>query len=151
MFRKLTAPTRLLLAIVTLALSFGSLAACSSAPSAPPPATYTTTLVEADVPSEFPEDVRDLLLGTWELALGNDNRYQVSKDGNLMLEGHYASTKDQIALTDEGGPAACLEPGQETGTYKWSVNGQTLTLTPMDDKCGGRSLVLTTHSLTKQK
>ncbi|MEA3336131.1 MAG: hypothetical protein U9R25_09505 [Chloroflexota bacterium] len=147
--RQLTAPTRLLLVSVVLALLLGSLAACSAVPSAPPPGTYTATLVEADLPSELPDEVRAFLQGTWEMTFGDDHRFQGYKDGDFMVEGRYTSTQDQIVFTDEKGPAA--DP-DIPGTYKWNFDGktQTLTLTLIDDE-SLRALVLAAHPLTKQK
>lgn len=150
MYKQLIAPTRLLLASVVLVLLLGSLAACSPAPTAPPPGTYATTLVKADIPPELPEEVSEFLAGTWEITLGNDNRFQGYKDGNFMVEGRYTSTQDQLVFTDEEGPAA--DPDSGPGTYKWNFNEQTgtLTLTPIDDK-SLRILVTASHPLIKQK
>ena len=150
MLGQLTAPTRLLLVNVVLALLLGGLAACSAVPSAPPPGTYITTLAEADLPSELPDEARAFLQGTWEMTFGDDHRFQGYKDGNFMVEGRYTSTQDQIVFTDEKGPAA--DPDSGSGTYKWNFDGQaqTLTLTPIDDK-SPRALVLAAHPLTKLK
>lgn len=140
---------RFLLVVVVLVLLIGSLAACNPAPAAPSPGTYSTRLVEADMPTELPEEVRGFLQGSWEIVLGNDQLFQVIKDGEIAIEGSFTATQDQIVFTDEEGPAA--EPESGPGTYEWHSDGQTLTLTLIDDTSLGRILVATAHPLTKQE
>jgi len=109
---------------------------------------YNSRLSEADIPAELPEEERGILQGTWEITLGDDARFQVFKGGEFMVEGRYRSTQNQVVFTDEEGPGS--EPGAAPGTYEWRAYGQTLTLTLVNDKLVGRSLVLSAHPLTRQ-
>jgi hypothetical protein len=109
---------------------------------------YYSTLLEADIPAEFPEEERGLVQGTWEIILSDDARFQGFKDGEFMVEGRYTATQNQVVFTDEGGLGS--EPSAAPGTYEWRADGQTLTLTLVDDELVGRSLVLAAHPLTKQ-
>lgn len=93
-----------------------------------------------------------LLTGHWELKLVDESRYTVTstRDGEVVVEGRYTLMQDQIVLTDEQGSLACLRPETESGTYKWAFEKEALTLTPVEDECGGRNVILTSHSWLKQ-
>lgn len=99
-----------------------------------PTGTYTTTITKADAADRF--------VGKWEITLDDKNRFTVHKNGELMVEGRSTFTANQWTLTDEKGRLACT--GAEiSGTYKWNFDGKTLTLTTVEDKCGGRNTILT--------
>lgn len=60
-------------------------------------------------------------------------------DGKVTVECQYASTADQLKVTDKEGEMACgNQPGLETGIYQWTLDGKKLTLTAVEDKCDGR-------------
>lgn len=134
---------------------FGILAGFGTTAAQPalPLGTYVTTIRAADIPAAFPSNVRPLLLGTWNLRFGPDSRYVTSKGGKVMVEGRYTVKQDRIVMTDEKGPAACFSvPGAATGTYRWSVPGPSmLKLAAIEDKCAGRSLVMTIRPLIQKK
>ena len=50
--------------------------------------------------------------------------------------GSYTVTQDQLLVKDEW--AECLKSGFPTGTYKWYVENDALTLTATDDRCYSR-------------
>ncbi len=81
-----------------------------------------------------------------------DNGHTIFKDnrGNIGAEGNYSIEGDQIALTDEKGPIACSGE-TKTGTYKWSLEGDKLSFTLVDDKCKGRKGALTAGPWTRVK
>ncbi len=104
---------------------------------------YTTLISAAD------DQVNGLSQpGRWDLELGDDNRFTVFRDSEVVVEGRYAVKEDQLEFTDEEGPLAC-QNGQATGSYGWSLDGKTLTLRLVDDGCEGRKAVLATQSFTK--
>jgi hypothetical protein len=90
-------------------------------------------------------------VGDWGITLDEEHHYVVTKDGDfLVAEGHCTMTEDQIVFTDEEGPWACTDPGDGDGTYKWSIDGQVLTLTTVEDQCPGRNYVFSTHPFSRQ-
>src|SRR5919202_1121726 len=94
-------------------------------------------------PAKFPAEGRAALSGKWELSLMQGNRSRITRNGELVAEGHYTSTADRFVITDETGPLSCAqEPGEETGTYKWTLTKDTLVLKAIDDKCDGRRFIL---------
>ena len=116
-----------------------------------PAGIYTTTLTEADIPAEFPPEFIPLLVGVWETEFTDSGSYIVSKDGYPALVGRYNSNPGRIVMTDLQGPLSCTdEPGIATATYRWTLAGDELILTTVNDRCAGRNLVLTAHPLQKQ-
>ena len=110
-----------------------------------PPGTYTTTITDGDIPisDQLGPAERSSLEGDWELELAEGNRYVVTLGGTITAEeGHYALTPDQIVFTAE--KDGCKEyPGQEVGTYQWASDGESLTLTRVEDECLWRQLAFT--------
>ena len=116
-----------------------------------PPGIYTTTLTEADIPDSFPPEFIPVLVGVWETEFTESGSYIVSKDGYPAVVGRYNSNPGRIVMTDLQGPLSCTDaPGIATATYRWTLAGDVLVLTTVNDRCAGRNLVLTAHPLQKQ-
>jgi hypothetical protein len=116
-----------------------------------PAGIYTTTLTEADIPAEFPPEFIPVLVGDWEVEFSESGSYIVSKDGYPEVVGRYNSNPARIIMTDLQGPLSCTdEPGIATATYRWTLAGDELILTTVNDRCAGRNLVLTAHPLQRQ-
>ncbi|MDX1993372.1 MAG: hypothetical protein SF029_13365 [bacterium] len=64
----------------------------------------------------------------------------------VFVEGHYSVEGDQITMTDESGPRACLET--PTATYQWTFDGTQLSMHPVEDPCDERLSVLNGAVLT---
>ena len=120
--------------IVALAVFLWFVAGCAST-STPTPSlpslvgTWATTITEEEAPV-FAADI--------EITFSPDGRVLVlnpSVRGPTDL-GSYTVTQDQLLVTDER--AECLKLGFPTGTYKWSVENDALTLTAIDDWCYSR-------------
>jgi len=115
-----------------------------------PTGTYTTTINLADVekyglPSPYPE----ILVGDWEMIFGDEGSFEVRKLGiNLSAQGTYLANPAVLIFGKDSGELACIPPGNTA--YKWSVSGETLTLTETYDRCWGRYIVFTSHPLVKQ-
>jgi len=116
-----------------------------------PTGIYTTTLTEADIPASFPPEFVPILVGVWETEFTESGSYIVSKDGYPAVVGRYNSNPGRIVMTDLQGPLSCTdEPGIATATYRWTLVGDELLLTTVNDRCAGRNLVLTAHPLQRQ-
>jgi hypothetical protein len=121
-------------------------------PQSLPQGVYAVTIADENFPARFPAEGRPALSGKWELSLLEGSRAKITKDGELVVEGHYSSTTDRFMITDETGTLSCAkEPGKETGTYKWTIKEDKLILKGIDDKCDGRRFILTLLPWTKQK
>ena len=101
------------------------------------------TLVEA-----FEQLVGDFPFGAYESARHEPGSEWVDVyffgDGSLMVEnarggsgGSYEVTGNTIEISD----AACAEE-DETASYEWALNGNRLTMTPLDDGCVARRTAL---------
>jgi hypothetical protein len=113
---------------------------------------YTVQITNESFPAKVPAEWRTALSGKWELTLMEEKKTRLTKDGTVVVEGHYSSTSDRFIITDETGTLSCAkEAGKETGIYKWTLNGDKLVLKGIDDKCDGRRFVLTLLPWMKQK
>lgn len=116
---------------------------CASAgtPSPSLQGTWTTTLTKAD---------SAIYNGQWEITFASDGSFAASQAGVDVAQGRYTLMQDQLVLTTESGIHRC-PAGDETGTYKWSLAQDTLTLTSIQDECGDRALVLTLHPWSRKQ
>src|SRR4030095_7667077 len=73
----------------------------------------------------------------WSINFRGHNKLTRSRNGEMVVEGTYKVTKDELEVTDEKGPMAC-EGEQKTGKYKWKLEEKKLTLTKVEDLCEGR-------------
>lgn len=143
----------LFVTIQTFAISIVVLAVitagCSFEPKAFPPGTYFTTIEEADIPSSFPTEIVPIVVGNWELQFTSDGLYTVTKGGQVVVEGTYTSTADQIVMTDQKGQYACTVPPDEpTATYRLVFQDISMQFSTAEDNCPGRNLALTAHPLS---
>lgn len=115
-----------------------------------PTGVYSVTVTSADVPPDFPPEAANILIGTWTIELSSEGETFVTKDGEAAVEGNYTSSKSHLIMRDVSGPLACLDAnGIATGIYQWSLTADELTLTPVLDRCFGRSFVLTLRPMQK--
>ena len=116
--------------------------ATSEAPSATIAGRTLTTTVTAEEAAAEP-----MAAGTWDLALAEDGGFEVT-DANAEehVRGTYRIEGDRIVFTDDSGPGMCEEDPE--GEYRWTMAGDEISMTPLDDTCPGRLTVLTAHSLT---
>jgi hypothetical protein len=87
-------------------------------------------------------------VGEFTVNFGSDGTTTVSRQGEVMVEGVYSVTKDEITLTDKRGPMACIDAGP--GKFQWKFDGKALTLKTIEDNCGGRASALTSQPLVKK-
>ena len=91
------------------------------------------------------------LNGTWLLSFASNGAYAIVKEPNtktLLIGGTSAVSHATIAFHDKTGPLACTGKAA-VGKYSWNLSGKTLRLARIADACSGRTLVLTSASLTK--
>lgn len=100
----------------------------------------TTTAADNGEGSSSASDA-EALVGSWahpENGRTNtftaDGEYFVSDGEEVLAEGTYTATSTTVEFVGETGPIAC----EETGTYEWEVEDDTLTLTVVEDDCTGR-------------
>jgi hypothetical protein len=116
-----------------------------------PPGTYTTTITEADIPPYFPPEAIAILVGQWQIEFTEAGSSVVTKDGDIVVVGHYTSTPTRVVLTDQQRALSCTDaPGIARAVYKWSLGNDELVLSSVLDRCAGRQVVLTAHPLQKQ-
>jgi len=105
-------------------------------------------LAEMTLVEPFEQLVGDFPFGAYESARHEPGSEWVDVyffgDGSLMVEnarggsgGSYEVTGNTIEISD----AACAEE-DETASYEWALNGNRLTMTPLDDGCVARRTAL---------
>jgi hypothetical protein len=147
-------------------LLLSALAACTTtaAPASPPPmssppptapmsmgggfpvATYTTTIVAADVPSTASAEERAGVVGAWTIAFGSNGHATVSYNGRQVVDAPFQVSGNQLMLTDDSGEYAC----HSNARYQWHDAGTELHLIKVEDSCAGRVVALTAHPLVRQ-
>ncbi len=109
-----------------------------------PPTIAGSTLTTTVTPEEAMPDSG--AHGNWEIMLADDGTFAVRHDGTADVEGTYMIDGDRVTFTDTSGEFMC-DP--VTGVYRWSISGDQVTMSVVDDACDGRITVLTAHSLTR--
>jgi len=108
---------------------------------------YLTTITREESATSPGVDEGDYLLKLqedlrWFITDAND-------PGWVGAQGYYTVTSDQIVFKVTGGAVAGECVGK-SGTYQWSLVGQTLTFTLVSDDCSGNKFLLPLHPLVKQ-
>jgi hypothetical protein len=76
--------------------------------------------------------------GKWSLAFKGSG-YTIARNGKTLVVGKFTQRGSAITFADRSGAAAC----KDKGTYKYTLNGHTLTFKLVRDaKCPGRRVVL---------
>ena len=111
-----------------------------------PMATYTTTMVAADVPAGAPADMASQLVGSWTIAFGDNGHAMVSLNGRQMVDAPFTVSGNVLTLTEDTGEYAC----HSTARYNWHATATELHLSKLEDACDGRAAVLTAHPLVRR-
>lgn len=105
------------------------------------PTTTAPTTAAEDREAVASEPSGELaLVGTWAVPNGReqtftaDGEFFVTADGDVLAEGTYTATATTVEIIPGSGPIAC----EQTGTYEWEVEDDTLILTAVEDECSGR-------------
>ena len=77
--------------------------------------------------------------GEVSMQFDGHGHFKLSMGKQALVDGDYATSADQIRLTDKSGPLACSAKGEETGAYLWKFEGDKLIFTKVEDACEGRS------------
>ena len=78
--------------------------------------------------------------GVWKLSFSANGAYVVSKGSQKLVLGTATFAGSTVTFHDLSGPASCVGM-QAIGSYRWSLAGKTLRLTPAREPCAGRRLV----------
>jgi hypothetical protein len=143
-------------ALVTTAAVLGATWAAYTAFPRLAPGRYMTSVSLKETFDRIGVDpmTKSVLPGDWEVWLVEGNRYMIVRNGSMLFEeGHYRLTRQELALTPDATDFPCmlhLRPEWANATYRWTMEGQSLVLTAIQEKCPGRLLVLSLHSLVRQ-
>lgn len=77
------------------------------------------------------------------LTFDGKGQFHVNQGTTTQVSGTYSVKGGQLEMTDQKGPWACSQAGQQTGTYNWKYQNAVLTLDKVTDSCDARSGTLT--------
>lgn len=91
----------------------------------------------------------DFPLGTYSpnggkttVSVDGHGKFTVMNNGKLEVSGNYTVQDDKIQFTDIDGPGACKKDGQQTGTYRWSLENTAVSFKKVADACDDRADVV---------
>jgi hypothetical protein len=137
----------LIVILVTLVWSVGPRASAADDPEGPV-GIFDVTLTKDDVPTSLPGGPD--LIGQWHIEFDDDGTYTFERaDVGVVVSGEYTTTGATVTLTDGAGVLACGGADAESGeaTYAFKVESDTLTLSPIEEKCDLRRVLLSTREL----
>jgi steroid delta-isomerase-like uncharacterized protein len=89
----------------------------------------------------------DISAGLYGLTLNQDGSYTIdwapsqAQAALVGVNGTYTVDGDQIVFTEVSGFAICSSEQGTSATYQWSLSGDGLILTPIEDACEARAYV----------
>jgi len=98
-----------------------------------------------------------MLIGSWHIAFNADGSYMAERlDLGPLINGTWEIDGDTLTITDVEGRLSCTEAGTtgdasldfSTGTYTFERSESGLTLTPQEDGCQMRTVLLSTFELS---
>jgi hypothetical protein len=122
---------------------------------ADPAGNYTVAFDAQSIPTDLANGA--ILAGRWRLGFETDGTYQAERlDLGVLVNGTWSVDGDTITITDQNGIASCTNAALESadegdvsaGTYTWALTGGRLTLTPKEDGCALRRILLSQKELT---
>ncbi|MGH2561164.1 MAG: hypothetical protein ACRDJH_19015 [Thermomicrobiales bacterium] len=115
---------------------------------------FTVGLNEDDIPPDLANG--PTVIGQWRISFNADGSYEMERlDIGPVVSGSFTVDGSIVTITDESGLIACSNPvaaradqgDVATGTYEFTRSGENLSLTPLEDNCATRRLVLGTREL----
>ncbi len=115
---------------------------------------FGVTIPKSRVPKDLPNG--PMLIGSWHLQFNADGSYQAERlDLGPLMIGAWEIDGDTLTITDVEGSLSCTQAGTtgdatldfSTGTYTFERSEDGLTLTPQDDGCQMRTVLLSTFTL----
>ncbi|HLW67116.1 MAG TPA: hypothetical protein VKS79_17510 [Gemmataceae bacterium] len=87
---------------------------------------------------------------TISIKFDDKGKYRVYHENDVLVEGSYKITKDQIEFKDEKGPAVAPADVGKPGKYKWKFGDKKLTFSKIEDEVMNRSHALTAGPWAKE-
>jgi hypothetical protein len=101
---------------------------------------------------EIPTDVAnaEMVVGRWRVSFANGTYEAERLDLGVLIQGSYEIDGESVTITDESGIVACSnaaaaadgETDVSTATYTFERDGNALALTPEEEGCGLRRILL---------
>ena len=135
-------------ALAVLLLTLAAVPARGQEAEPPLQGEFAVTVTAEDVPPTLIDG--PMLIGLWQVGFAPDGTYSRGRqDVGTLATGRYVVAGDQLILTGETGLLACGldDESKRDAVYTWGYDEQRLRLTPVDEPCPSRRVILTTRSL----
>ena len=115
---------------------------------------FTVSISSESVPQDIPDGAT--IVGRWRISFLEGGRYEGERlDLGVLVRGSYSVEGDTVTITDEEGAVSCSNPSNQpaqsgdvsTATYRFEVDSNSLTLTPEQEGCALRRVLLSTTDL----
>ena len=87
---------------------------------------------------------------TISIKFEDKGKFRVYHEDDVLVEGTYKITKNEIEFKDEKGPAVAPADVGKPGKYKWKFEDKKLSFTKVEDEVMNRSHALTVGPWTKE-
>jgi hypothetical protein len=122
------------LVILAALLLFVVGCASASTPTPSSPSVVGTWVIAVTEENALVSGGQKVGMGQYEVTFTDNGRVSMLMVGvGVTMEAGYTLAQDKIVFKDEN--SSCVKAGFPTATYKWSVENDSLTLTPIDDGC----------------
>lgn len=111
--------------------------------------TVFFALVMNSFAADFPQGT--YASAEYTIVFADKGQFRVMTGEEVVVEGEYTVKGEQLTLTDKRGRLACTGEEMATATYGWKYEGESLTLSKVEDKCEGRSAGLTAGPWKRKK
>lgn len=108
---------------------------------------FTVTIGEADIPTSLAGG--PALRGLWTVAFNADGTYTVARqDVGTVVSGTFETEGGTLTFNDWSGLIPCGAPtaAETAASYGWQRNGDVLTMTPIEEPCAERRILLGTRA-----
>ena len=153
-FARLLVVAGLLALVLTVAGPLGAVGQDDASPTGQdeadrPVGVFSVSITRDDVPPGLAGG--PTLIGQWSLTLEEDGTYTLARqDVGVVASGTFEVDGATLTLTGDGGLLPCGAGGGDEAAearYAWEVDGDALTLTPIDEGCEIRRILLGTRTL----
>jgi|ERR1700694_4931540 len=109
------------------------------------PAAFASPLQDTKWKSYVGEPLNDTLI--WKFD--RDSFFIQTQTAEVLLTGIYTCAHDTLAFYDLGGQYAC--PINQTGKYRFAINGDVMQLNMISDECMGRAMAINSGRMKRVK
>ena len=115
---------------------------------------YTVAISSEEIPTDIAN--AEMVVGRWRVSFQEGGAYEAERlDLGVLVQGSYEVDGEKVTITDESGIVSCSNASAATGgeadvsvaTYTFDRRSNSLSLTPDEEGCALRRVLLSTKEL----